>query len=149
MKSLRDTANNYEKAKAIEQYFAQNNFTYTLSPGSFDKSGDFVDQFLFDNKKGYCTYYATAMAVLLRCAGIPSRYVEGYVLPSKEQGSDVYKVTGKQSHAWVEAYFEGLGWLQFEPTIAYTGGARPANAPEPTTSPKPTPTPIPHGQAHC
>lgn len=139
----KNAKNDYEKARAIEKYFSENDFTYTLSPGGYDKSEDFVDQFLFVNKKGYCTYYATAMAILLRCAGIPSRYVEGYVLPAKEQDSDVYNVTQKQGHAWVEAYFTGLGWLQFEPTSAYAGGARPANTPEPTASPRPSRTPLP------
>ena len=133
-------SNDFDKAKAIEKYLA-GNYTYTLTPGSFDRSRDFVDDFLFENKQGYCTYYATAMSVLLRCAGIPSRYVEGYVLPAKQPNSSVYKVTRKQGHAWAEAYFEGLGWIPFEATSAYAGGARPDNTPEPTAMASPTPRP--------
>ncbi len=131
-------SNDYEKAKAIEAYLASN-YIYTLTPGAFDKSRDFVDQFLFENRRGYCTYFATAMAVLLRCEGIPSRFVEGYVLPaSKTDGA--YQVTNRQGHAWAEAYFEGVGWLQFEPTAAYAGGARPtaSKAVTPPASPSPS-----------
>ncbi len=140
--------NDYEKAKAIEAYLS-GNYTYTLTPGVFDKSRDFVDQFLFENQRGYCTYFATAMAVLLRCEGIPSRYVEGYVLPAgKTDGA--YHVTNRQGHAWVEAYFEGVGWIQFEPTGAYAGGARPSTSQVVTQSPSPAPsqpaTPKPSSQ---
>ncbi len=130
-------ANDYEKARAIEAYLSAN-YTYTLTPGVFDKSRDFVDQFLFENQRGYCTYFATAMAVLLRCEGIPARYVEGYVLPPSKTG-DAYQVTNRQGHAWAEAYFEGMGWLEFEPTSAYAGGARPTAA-IPTAKPSPLPT---------
>lgn len=113
----KDYDNNYDRAKAIETYLSSN-YEYTLNPGNTPRDKDFVDYFLFEGKKGYCTYYASAMAVLLRCIGIPTRYVEGYVMPpSSENG--VYKVTNEQAHAWVEVYFEGFGWIPFEPTAAF------------------------------
>lgn len=109
--------NNYDKAKAIETYLATN-YPYTLKPGKPPLKKDFVDFFLFEGKKGYCTYYATAMTVLLRCIGIPARYVEGYILPPDNRNG-VFKVTNQQAHAWVEAYFEGFGWIPFEPTSPF------------------------------
>ncbi|HHW48126.1 MAG TPA: transglutaminase domain-containing protein [Clostridiaceae bacterium] len=110
--------NNYDKAKAVEQYLAKN-YPYTLNPEPVMKDNDFVDSFLFDIKEGYCTYYATAMAVLLRCAGIPARYVEGYMLPPKAEPDGTYLVTNNQAHAWTEVYFEGFGWIPFEPTSPF------------------------------
>ncbi|MGE5614227.1 MAG: transglutaminase-like domain-containing protein [Bacillota bacterium] len=109
--------NNYDKAKAIEQYLASN-FPYNLDVRSTPRNRDFVDYFLFDMKEGYCTYFASAMTVLARCAGLPARYVEGYMLPSEplEDNRSAYIVSNMQAHAWVEIYLEGYGWLPFEPT---------------------------------
>ncbi|NLY43373.1 MAG: DUF4129 domain-containing protein [Clostridiaceae bacterium] len=105
----------YEKVKAIEQYLS-NNFSYTLTPGPVPKGRDFADYFLFDLKKGYCTYFATAMTLMVRSIGIPARYVEGYVLPLRPGADNVYYVTNDLSHAWVEVFFDGFGWISFEPT---------------------------------
>lgn len=116
-KLTRDQNNNYDKAKAIESYLTQN-YAYTLKPGKPPKKQDFVDYFLFDKKEGYCTYYATAMVVLLRSLDIPARFVEGYMLPPTSENG-VYKVTSAQAHAWVEVYFEGFGWIPFEPTAPF------------------------------
>ena len=114
----------YEKVRAIEAYLA-GNYTYTLTPGEASRTQDFVDQFLFETKEGYCTYFATAMAVLTRCIGIPSRYVEGYVIPEESSGGENnYTVTSREAHAWVEVYFEGMGWAMFEPTASYQSDLR-------------------------
>ncbi len=114
------SGNRYDKVKAIEQYLS-GNFPYNLDVRTTPRNRDFVDYFIFDLKQGYCTYYASAMAVLARCAGIPARYVEGYMLPPKpiEEGSKKYSVSNMQAHAWVEIYFEGYGWLPFEPTSPF------------------------------
>lgn len=109
----------YDKAKAIEKYLSDN-YKYTLSPGDIPEGVDFVDYFLFEKKEGYCVYYATAMTVLLRCVDVPARYVEGFKLPEKNGDSNFYQVTLKQGHAWPEVYFEGLGFMIFEPTTIYT-----------------------------
>lgn len=109
----------YDRVKAIETYLSSN-YPYTLEPGELPKGRDFVDYFLFDIKQGYCTYYASAMTVLVRCLGIPARYVEGYILPPQPVTGTTYEVTNKQAHAWVEVYFEEVGWVTFEPTAAYT-----------------------------
>ncbi len=117
----RNFDNNYDKVKAIENYLAEN-YLYTLNPGRTPKERDFVDYFLFELQKGYCTYYASAMTVLTRCIGLPARYVEGYILPPKpvENTFRTYHVTNQQAHAWVEVYFEGFGWVPFEPTSPFT-----------------------------
>ncbi len=114
----KDKYNNYDKAKAIETYLSDN-YPYTLTPGNAPRKKDFVDYFLFDGKKGYCTYYASAMTVLLRCIDIPARYVEGYILPPETDKKGIYNVTNQQAHAWVEVYFEGFGWIPFEPTSPF------------------------------
>lgn len=112
-------SNNFDKVKAIERYLSKN-YTYTLTPDETPQGIDFVNYFLFDLKEGYCTYYATAMTILVRCLGIPARYVEGYILPSSPDSSTIYRVTNRQAHAWVEVYFEGLGWISFEPTSSFS-----------------------------
>lgn len=130
----KDETNDYDKVKAIETYLAKN-YVYTYTPGTPESKKDFVDYFLFDNKQGYCTYFATSMAVLTRCIGLPSRYVEGYVTPtSYRQGTTVYDVTNKQAHAWVEVYFEGFGWVPFEPTAVYRNIFRQDYGPSPVNT---------------
>jgi hypothetical protein len=119
-KSITDSKDNrYDKVKAIEKYLS-NNYKYTLTPNDTPQGRDFVDYFLFDEKKGYCTYYATSMVVMLRSLGIPARYVEGYIVTSGSKKGNEYHVTNEKAHAWVEAYFEGFGWIKFEPTAAYS-----------------------------
>lgn len=115
----KDQETDYDKVKAIEKYF-MTDFHYTYNPGDVPEGRDFVDYFLFDSKQGYCTYYATAMTILVRSLGIPARYVEGYCLTSDTwEGKNEYMVTNEQAHAWTEVYFEGIGWLNFEPTPPY------------------------------
>lgn len=106
--------NDYDKLKAIERYLSA--YTYTLSPPKPEKAEDTIESFLFENKKGYCTYFATAMAVLGRCVGIPIRYVEGLVVNYDDYDGENYLVKNSASHAWAEAYMEGFGWVPFEPT---------------------------------
>lgn len=113
------STNDYDKVKAIESYLSQN-YKYTLKPGSVPQGSDFVDYFLFDKKVGYCTYFASAMTILTRSLGLPARYVEGYVLPNSPTYGTTYQVTNNRAHAWVEVYFEGLGWIPFEPTAAFS-----------------------------
>lgn len=75
---------------------------------------DFVSWFLLDERQGYCTSFATAMAVMARMVGLPSRYVEGYAATPDADG--VARVTQQNAHAWAEIYFTGFGWLPFDPT---------------------------------
>lgn len=112
----KDASSDYEKLKMIEAYL--NSLTYTMRPTKVPKGENFLDYFLFQSKEGYCTYFATAMAILSRCIGIPSRYIQGYCVPIDRLGYS-YAVTGDQAHAWIEAYLKGVGWISFEPTPGY------------------------------
>ncbi|MFB6091226.1 MAG: DUF3488 and DUF4129 domain-containing transglutaminase family protein [Halobellus sp.] len=107
----------YAEAVAIERYLEANK-EYSLSVPA--PSGDVVDTFLFERDTGYCTYYATAMVVMLRSEGVPARFVTGYT--SGDRNSDgEYVVRGLNSHAWVQVYFPDVGWVRFDPT---PGGPR-------------------------
>ncbi|MEX2355863.1 MAG: transglutaminase-like domain-containing protein [Thermaerobacterales bacterium] len=110
------TASAYDAAKQVEAYLRQ--FPYHEDTPFTPPGRDFVDYFLFDLQRGYCTYYASAMVVLLRSAGIHARWVQGFILPV-ENGPGTYKIVGGQAHTWVEAFIPGYGWTTFEPTAAY------------------------------
>lgn len=110
--------NDYDKTIAIRDIL-RTLYPYTLVTPRLPENEDFVDWFLFEQKSGYCTSFAASMAVLLRTLNIPTRYVEGYVLPDKAEQEETYKVTNRYAHAWVEVYFEGFGWMTFEPTPGF------------------------------
>lgn len=110
-------ATDYEKAKAIETYL--NEFPYTKSPSIPEEGEEITDFLLYESKEGYCTYFATAMAVLLRCVDIPARYVEGFYLDYKDISEyHTYEIPSDNAHAWCEVYIDGVGWIPFEPTGA-------------------------------
>ena len=102
----------YAKATAIRDYLSD--FTYTLSPEVVPDDSDFVDFFL-QTKQGYCTYFASAMVIMARSAGIPARYVQGFYVPEHLFATPVY-LTGENAHAWAELYFDGIGWIPFDAT---------------------------------
>jgi hypothetical protein len=125
----KDIETPYEKAMAICNYLRALN--YTLDIEAPPDGTDGVDYFLFELKKGYCQYFASAMTVLLRACEVPSRMVAGYgpgeltdpygpgdmMGPRAGAGQDwqdTYIV--RNSHAWVEVFFPGYGWIPFEPT---------------------------------
>ncbi|NHN43214.1 transglutaminase domain-containing protein [Halorubellus sp. JP-L1] len=110
-----DEANPYAEARAIESWLEANK-EYSLN-ATTDPSEPVTHQFLFEMGAGYCQYFASSMAVMLRSQGIPARYVVGYA-PGTPVGEETYAVTGSKAHAWVEAYFEGVGWVRFDPTPA-------------------------------
>ncbi|MFV0401065.1 MAG: transglutaminase-like domain-containing protein [Oscillospiraceae bacterium] len=103
----------YLRAVAIESWLAEN-MEYNLEPELPPANSDFVAYFL-ETGEGYCTYYASAMAVLARCAGIPSRYVTGFGLERHPIREDAYAARGNTAHAWAELYFQGIGWVPFDP----------------------------------
>ncbi len=105
----------YEKVIVIQNY-VRNSVPYDLQTQPPAPDQDVVDYFLFEAKSGFCTYYASAMAVLLRLEGIPARVATGYAPGTyvKEQGS--FLISGDSAHAWVEVYFPDYGWITFEPT---------------------------------
>ena len=112
--------NQFEKAAAIEEYL-RNTYPYSLETSPIPDGRDFVDYFLFDEKKGYCTYFASSMVIMSRAVGIPARYVEGFVLDdSNKDTNGLYSATSNKAHAWVELYFDGFGWIRFEPTASFS-----------------------------
>ena len=102
-----------EKALAIQNHLA-NGYRYTLNGRYPEGNRDFVSWFLLEERAGYCSYFASAMAVLCRMSGLPARYVEGYYVAASDGGETI--VTGRNAHAWVEVYLKGLGWTAFDPT---------------------------------
>ena len=106
----------FDKSLAIESYL-RNRFTYTLNltgkPGD-----DPLAHFLFETRAGHCEYFASAMTIMLRTLGIPTREVNGF-LPGEynDLGGD-YIVRASDAHSWVEVYFPGLDWQTFDPTPA-------------------------------
>lgn len=111
----KDATSPIHKAVALEKYLKEN-YEYTLSPPHTPEDRDFVDYFLFDLKEGYCTYFASAMAVMGRAVGLPTRYVEGLSMPLSPKHDTTYEVQKSNSHAWVEIYFPNVGWITFDPT---------------------------------
>lgn len=126
----------YDKAKALESYLKLN-FPYTNTPDvSLQKSKDIADAFLFEIKEGYCDYYSTAFVVMARVLGLPTRWVKGYATGSNRMdeegmrmgmgyvpdpsGAGTYTVRNADAHSWAEVYFEGVGWIPFEPTAGFT-----------------------------
>jgi transglutaminase-like putative cysteine protease len=102
------------KAAALQAYLRSSPFSYSVQGASGQTSYDAIATFLFKTKTGYCVQYAAAMALMARIAGIPSRVAVGF-LPGTQSG-DRWLVTSHDMHAWPELYFEGQGWVRFEPT---------------------------------
>ncbi len=98
----------------IYEYFSDG-FTYTLNPGTYDTT-EGIEEFLMDRKIGFCGHFASAMAILLRMNGIPSRVVAGFMGGTFNEYGNYYIVTSEDSHAWVEGYEKGRGWVRLDPT---------------------------------
>ncbi|MDH4226288.1 MAG: DUF3488 and transglutaminase-like domain-containing protein [Deltaproteobacteria bacterium] len=103
-----------EKARAIETHL-KTNYAYTLTPKKTEGISA-IDNFLFYSKQGYCEHYASAMALMLRTIGIPSRIVTGFVNGEYNDVAGYYMVRQRDAHSWVEAYTKNKGWTRFEPT---------------------------------
>ncbi len=127
----------YDKALAIETYLHA--LEYDLEIPAPPPGEDVSDYVLFQTRRGYCDYYATAMTVMLRVVGVPARYAAGYAMGRYDYGRGVYVVARRDRHAWTEVYFPQYGWVEFEPTPYRTIFSRPSGrAPGPsstTTSP--------------
>ncbi|WP_462412721.1 transglutaminase TgpA family protein [Neobacillus sp. Marseille-QA0830] len=119
----------FDKAKAVEEYFGNGQYIYDQKnvalPG---KDDDYVDQFLFDTKTGYCDNFSSSMAVMLRTIGIPTRWIKGFTggdfiqYNVGEDSMQLYQVTNNNAHSWVEVYLPGQGWVPFEPTKGFYSG---------------------------
>lgn len=116
----------YEKAERIQAYL-RNSYEYRLETAIAPAGQDAVDYFLFETQIGFCSQFASAMAVMLRAEGVPARVVTGYATGEWEGRPGRYRVPLAAAHAWVEVFFPGYGWVEFEPTPArsiftYVGG---------------------------
>lgn len=134
-----NASSDYEKVLLLEQHL-KSSYNYTNTPDETKltgKSPDFVDQFLFELQEGYCDYFSTSMAIMARTLNIPSRWVKGFSSGVGDQSmrdryqysnipdienldtSGTYTVRNADAHSWVEVYFEGYGWIAFEPTPGF------------------------------
>ncbi len=130
----------YDQAMAIMAHLRKY-YRYTTQPKTPPENNDFVTYFLYVGKEGYCTYFASAMTVLSRMAGLPARYVEGFLAQPAADGFAY--VTGKEAHAWTEIYFEGFGWIPFDPTPLQQSQNQPPEPPPPDDQSMEDPTPSP------
>lgn len=108
--------NDYDKARAIEAWFGKENFSYDLNFVPQELSAEY---FLFTSKRGICTDFATASTLLLRAAGVPARYTEGFLIKTDIASMDLYGryiVKADQAHAFATAYVPGGGWLEVDGT---------------------------------
>lgn len=112
----------YEAALEIQRYLTSNRFTYDASIPP-DNGPDPLGDFLFHTKRGFCQQFATAMAVMARLAGIPSRVAVGFTAGARQPDGS-YLVTTHDAHAWPELWFPNYGWLPFEPTPRTDGQAQ-------------------------
>jgi transglutaminase-like putative cysteine protease len=133
-------SNPYDTAIALQNFLRTYNYNTKIDappPGR-----DAVDYFLFDSKQGYCTYYSSAMVVMLRALGIPAREAIGYAPGDYDSTTREWVVRESASHAWPEVYFPGAGWLEFEPTPSQSVIQRPASPEDVNATPTPfVPTP--------
>ncbi|PRY17525.1 DUF3488 and transglutaminase-like domain-containing protein [Kineococcus rhizosphaerae] len=145
---VRDTArqvtdgstDHYEQAAALQRYFrSTGGFTYSTTAPN-DGGSDAVASFL-NEKTGFCVQFASAMAVMARSLGIPARVAIGF-LPGEEVTDKSWRISAQDAHAWPELYFDGVGWVRFEPTPATRTGQSPA-----WTTPLVPLTPVPSSSA--
>jgi protein-glutamine gamma-glutamyltransferase len=106
--------NPYDKARAIESYL-RSHYGYTLDLSGTPQT-DPLAYFLFQKRAGHCEYFAAAMTVMLRSAGIPARYINGFLTGEYNNVGGDFVVRASDAHSWVEAYFPSFGWLTFDPT---------------------------------
>jgi len=109
--------NPYDRAVAIQDYL-RSTIEYREDIEAPPEDRDPIDYLLYDSQEGYCNYYASAMVVMARAVGIPARLVVGYAGGELAEETSMYVVRRRDTHAWVEAYFPGFGWVEFEPTAS-------------------------------
>ncbi len=110
-------SNPFDQSIAIRDYL-RTTIAYNDQIEAPPPDVDSVHYVLFESKEGYCNYYASAMVMLLRSNGIPSRLVAGYAQGDYLEEDGFYRVRANNAHTWVEVYFPSFGWIQFEPTAA-------------------------------
>lgn len=120
--------NPYDIAAAVTDYLRANiRYTQTVPP--LPRGREPLDWFLFDLRRGFCNYFASAEVILLRSLGIPARLAVGFTTGKPE--GETYTVRDKDAHAWPEVYFPGIGWVEFEPTASQPPLIRPSGEERP------------------
>lgn len=112
---VQGAATDYDKAARLER-FLLTNYAYDLNVGSLPAGREAVDFFLFEQQAGYCSQFATAMAVMARHIGLPARIAAGYLPGFIDPMTGAHMVRVGDAHAWVEIHFRRYGWVAFDPT---------------------------------
>ncbi len=107
----------YDKAEALTDWL-RTNILYNEAIEAPPPNTDPLVHLLFESREGYCSYYASALAVMLRSQGIPARVAAGYTRGTLDEERDTFRVYSTNAHTWVEVFFPGYGWVEFEPTAA-------------------------------
>ena len=118
--------NPFDKVKALNDHLLT--YPYDFFPPPHPPGAEVVDNFLFEDKRGFCEMYATSLVVMARSLGIPARMTAGYGSGDYDPITGLYEVRFSHAHAWAEVYFAGHGWVPFDPT--------------PGWEPQPYPTPV-------
>jgi transglutaminase-like putative cysteine protease len=113
-----DLGSRYDQVLAVQRYLQTFQYTRTLPASARETS---LEHFLFERRAGHCEYFSTAMVVLLRSVGIHARNVNGFLGGQWSQFGDYLAVTQNEAHSWVEVWFQGYGWVPFDPTPAGAG----------------------------
>jgi tetratricopeptide (TPR) repeat protein len=111
----RDFHGYWERIQVLYETLKYGEYRYSLKPG-IAPGGDQLEYFLFETKKGYCSYYAFAFTLLLRSLGIPARIAAGFFIDPDLDTFNYYPVRSDMAHAWVEVRFPGYGWIEYDPT---------------------------------
>ncbi len=138
----------FGKVEAIIRYLDTHEVYQTANIPYLKPGQDFVDQFLFVTHRGYCDHFSSALAVLARAVGIPSRWVRGYVSvppdPHYQGVGNEFLLRGTDAHSWVEIWYAGVGWVPMEATPSFSlpqvqphsGGTVPQKATQQHPQPK-------------
>jgi len=105
----------WEQVQMIYDRLKFGEYRYSLKPG-IAADGDQLKHFLFNSKKGYCSYYAFAFTLMLRSLGIPCRLAAGFFVDPSTEAFGYYPVRADMAHAWAEVWFPGYGWIEYDPT---------------------------------
>jgi transglutaminase-like putative cysteine protease len=132
----------YDLAQTAVSYLRSSVFTYSTDVTNIDCGDRSIAECFAHFKVGYCQYYATTMTMLMRMEGIPARYVQGFLPGDRDPNTGVETLRYSNSHAWVEVYFAGYGWITFDPTGGGVGRltSLPAGPPVPSASPTALPS---------